>query len=329
MFGVECYSGNTFTIGNTKLALTSMHVPAPVISLSLTPTKKNDSSGNFGKALNRFQKEDPTFRVKMDPQSGQTIISGMGELHLAIYVERMKREYNVDANTGQPLVAYKETISQTTPFDYTHKKQSGGAGQYARITGIIEELPEGADPPLEFEDQTVGAPIPVNFMEAIRKGFVEGCEKGPMVGAQVVSLRLCITGGDHHPVDSSDLAFKICIMGAMRETIKRAKPIILEPIMIVEVQTPIEYQGGVVGQLCKRKAIIDETKQNSNEFVTIRAFVPLANMFGYSTDLRSATQGKAEFAMEYKCHEPVPQSSVPTLVEEAARRRAEELKNRA
>jgi len=325
MFGVECYSGNTFTNG-AKLTMQSMYVPEPVISLSLTPVKK-DSTGNFFKALNRFQKEDPTFRVRQDNDTQQIIISGMGELHLGIYVERMKREYGVEANTGKPLVNYKETIGGTYDFDYTHKKQSGGAGQFARIIGLIEPMPHNCDPPLEFLDETVGGSIPPQFMDAIRKGFLEGCDKGPMVGQPVVSLRMIVKDGGHHPVDSSDLAFKIASAAALRTSIKLARPIILEPIMSVEVQTPIEYQGSITTLIIKRKGILHETKSGA-EFVTITSHVPLSNMFGFSTDLRSATQGKAEYTMEYLNHQPVPQSQVPNLVEEAARRKAEEAKGR-
>eukprot|EP01111_Echinosteliopsis_oligospora_P009428 TRINITY_DN2758_c0_g1_i1.p1 TRINITY_DN2758_c0_g1~~TRINITY_DN2758_c0_g1_i1.p1 ORF type:complete len:751 (-),score=240.86 TRINITY_DN2758_c0_g1_i1:61-2313(-) len=314
MFGVDCASGNTFTTGNTKTVMTSMHVPDPVISLSITQTKK-DLSSAFGKALNKFQKEDPTFRVKMDPESGQTIISGMGELHLFIYVERMKREYGVDTVTGKPLVAFRETIGGSTSFDYTHKKQSGGAGQFARVAGIIEPLPKDHPTPNEFADDTIGGSIPPHFMEAVRKGFVEGCEKGPLLGHPITGLRMSVRDGSHHSVDSSDLAFRICTAAALKEAVKKAKPIILEPIMDVEVQVPVEYQGTIIAQLNKRKGVINDTT-GTGEFVTVNAHVPLNQMFGYSTDLRSATQGKAEFSMEYLTHQPVPRESMDQLVQE-------------
>jgi len=314
LFGVECYSGNTFTTQGLRYLMTSMHVPEPVISLSITPIKK-DNMANFNKALTRFQKEDPTFRVRVDQDSGQTIISGMGELHLQIYSERLKREYGVENITGKPLVSFRETIGSVANFDYTHKKQSGGAGQYARVAGCIEPLPKDYTPQLEFVDETVGGSIPPHFMEAVRKGFLEGCEKGPMLGQAVQGIRFVVKDGAFHAVDSSDLAFRICAAHALRDAIRRSQPVILEPIMSIEVQAPIEFQGDIITQLNKRRGIINDTEQTS-EFTTIKAEVPLNNMFGYSTEVRSATQGKAEFSMEYMTHEAVPRDQMHNLISE-------------
>lgn len=319
LFGVECYSGNTFTTQGLRYLMTSMHVPDPVISLSITPIKK-DNMTTFNKALTRFQKEDPTFRVKVDEDSGQTIVSGMGELHLQIYSERLKREYGVENMTGKPLVNFRETIGSMANFDYTHKKQSGGAGQYARIAGSIEPLPKDYTPALEFVDETVGGTIPPHFMEAVRKGFLEGCEKGPMLGQSVQGIRFIVKDGSSHAVDSSDLAFKICAAHALRDAIKRSQPVILEPIMTIEVQAPIEFQGDIITQLNKRRGIINDTEQTS-EFTTIKAEVPLNNMFGYSTEVRSATQGKAEFTMEYLTHEAVPRDQMVNLISDYNSRR--------
>jgi len=294
--------------------MTSMHVPEPVISLSIQPVKK-DHLPVFNKALTRFQKEDPTFRLKVDQETGQTVVSGMGELHLQIYSERLKREYGVDYITGKPLVAFKETIGSKANFDYVHKKQTGGAGQYARVAGCIEPLPKDSNPPLEFVDETIGGSIPPHFMEAVRKGFLEGCEKGPMLGQAVQGIRFTVKDGSHHAVDSSDLAFKICAANALREAIKKSSPVILEPIMNLEIQAPIEFQGNIIQQLNKRRGVVLDTEQ-TNEFSTIKAEVPLNHMFGYSTEIRSATQGKAEFAMEYKSHEQVPQNLLFALLDE-------------
>eukprot|EP00026_Physarum_polycephalum_P003192 Phypoly_transcript_03202.p1 GENE.Phypoly_transcript_03202~~Phypoly_transcript_03202.p1 ORF type:complete len:746 (+),score=144.68 Phypoly_transcript_03202:82-2319(+) len=313
LFGVECYSGNTFTHGERYL-MTSMHVPDPVISLSITPIKK-DLMPTFNKALTRFQKEDPTFRVKVDEDSGQTIISGMGELHLQIYSERMRREYGVENLTGKPLVAFRETIGSMANFDYTHKKQSGGAGQFARVAGYIEPLPKDNVPPLEFVDETIGGSIPPHFIEAVRKGFLEGCEKGPMLGQAVQGIRFVVKDGSHHSVDSSDLAFKICAAAALRDAIRKSSPVILEPIMNIEIQAPLEFQGVIIQQLNKRRGVVKDTEK-TNEFTTIKGEVPLNQMFGYSTEIRSATQGKAEFSMEYLTHEPVPRDQVPGLLSE-------------
>ncbi|CCG81887.1 Elongation factor G, mitochondrial [Taphrina deformans PYCC 5710] len=278
MFGVDCSSGDTFTDGRLTYSLTSMFVPEPVISLSIKP--KGKESANFSKALNRFQKEDPTFRVHVDDESKETIISGMGELHLEIYVERMRREYNVDCTTGQPRVAFRETISDRAAFSYTHKKQSGGAGQYAKVEGFIEPMvvEEGASGSLvdiEFENRVTGGTIPNGFIAACQKGFMDGIEKGFLLGHRINGCRMVLEDGAAHAVDSSELAFRLATVNAFKEAFSKAKPTILEPIMDVNVTAPNDFQGTVVGGLNKRKATIVDTDIGADEF-TIKAEISLS-----------------------------------------------------
>uniref|UniRef100_A0A1J3F8V6 Elongation factor G, mitochondrial n=1 Tax=Noccaea caerulescens TaxID=107243 RepID=A0A1J3F8V6_NOCCA len=312
VFGVECASGDTFTDGSVKYTMTSMSVPEPVMSLAVQPVSK-DSGGQFSKALNRFQKEDPTFRVGLDPESGQTIISGMGELHLDIYVERIRREYKVDATVGKPRVNFRETITQRAEFDYLHKKQSGGAGQYGRVTGYVEPLPPGSKEKFEFENMIVGQAIPSGFIPAIEKGFKEAANSGSLIGHPVENIRIVLTDGASHAVDSSELAFKMAAIYAFRLCYTAARPVILEPVMLVELKVPTEFQGTVAGDINKRKGIIVGNDQEGDDSV-IQAHVPLNNMFGYSTSLRSMTQGKGEFTMEYKEHSTVSNEVQKELV---------------
>ena len=305
MFGVECSSGDTFTDGSTALSMSAMFVPEPVISLSLTPEGK-DTSVNFSRALNRFQKEDPTFRVHVDSESGETIISGMGELHLDIYVERMRREYNVPCTTGKPRVAFRETISQPATFNYTHKKQTGGAGQFGRVIGYIEpmKVDEDTGKDTAFVNSVVGGNIPPSYIPACEKGFHDGLEKGALAGYPVCGVRMVLEDGASHSVDSSELAFRIAAHAAFREAFRGAQPLILEPRMAVEVLAPVEFQGAVIGALNQRKGTIEDTEVREDDF-TITAEVSLNDMFGFSSQLRGLTQGKGEFSMEYKKHEPV------------------------
>ncbi|MBX3170052.1 MAG: elongation factor G [Candidatus Eremiobacteraeota bacterium] len=312
LFGVECSSGDTFTNGDVQYTMTSMHVPAAVMSLAVSP-KARDATANFSKALNRFSKEDPTFRVWRDEESNETLIAGMGELHLEIYIERMKREYNVDVNVGKPQVAYRETITKRAPLNYVHKKQTGGSGQYAKIGGFMEPLPEDAVETYEFVDEIVGGVIPREYIPACDKGFREQLTKGQLIGAPVVGVRCTINDGAFHPVDSSEMAFRICAMTAIRENYQSAGPIILEPIMKVEVAAPEEFQGSVTGGLNQRRGVILNSETNDG-YVTAQAFVPFSEMFGYSTSLRSATQGKGEFSMEFAKYEPVPKNSQEEMV---------------
>ncbi|KAF7150583.1 hypothetical protein RHSIM_Rhsim02G0217200 [Rhododendron simsii] len=312
VFGVDCASGDTFTDGSVRYTMTSMNVPEPVMSLAVSPVSK-DSGGQFSKALNRFQREDPTFRVGLDAESGQTIISGMGELHLDIYVERIRREYKVDATVGKPRVNFRETVTQRAEFDYLHKKQTGGQGQYGRVTGYIEPLPHGSSTKFEFENMIVGQAIPSNFIPAIEKGFKEAANSGSLIGHPVENIRVALTDGASHAVDSSELAFKLAAIYAFRKCYPEARPVILEPIMLVELKAPTEFQGTVTGDINKRKGVIVGNDQDGDDSV-ITAHVPLNNMFGYSTSLRSMTQGKGEFTMEYKEHLPVSQDVQMQLV---------------
>ena len=293
-FGIDCASGDTFIGHNSEqqIAMSSMFVPEAVISLSILPKSKDN--GQFSKAMNRFQKEDPTFRVKYDPESKETIISGMGELHLEIYVERMKREYGVECITGKPQVSYREAITAPTTFDYTHKKQSGGSGQYGRVMGEMTPL-EGEN---KFSQHIVGGKIPEKFLFACSKGFEDSLEKGPLIGHRVLGVHMHINDGQTHVVDSSELSFRTATHGAFRQAFLNAKPVILEPIMSVEVSAPNEFQGPVVGLINKLGGMILETVNGQDEF-TVTAECSLNTMFGFSTSLRACTQGKGEFSLEF------------------------------
>ncbi len=322
LFGVECASGDTFTDGKVNYTMTSMHVPNEVISLAIEPQDKG-AVANFSKALNRFTKEDPTFRVSRDEESGQTIISGMGELHLEIYIERMKREYNCVVIPGRPQVKYRETIVQRGEFAYTHKKQTGGSGQYGRVCGYIEPLPSDHEKGYEFVDEIVGGAIPREFIPACDKGFQEAMKRGPLIGFPIVGVRCLINDGQSHPVDSSELAFRTAALMGFREAYNKAKPTILEPIMLVEVNFPEEFQGAVIGQLNQRRGTIVTTEKQESA-VTAIAEVPLADMFGYSTDLRSATQGKGEFSMEFKRYAEVPKQAREAMILEFREKKEKE-----
>jgi elongation factor G len=322
-YGVEASSGETFTDGKMQVTLTSMHVPAAVISLAVAP-KDRSAETNFSKALNRFTKEDPTFRVHQDEESQQTIISGMGELHLDIYMERMRREYNCDVVAGKPQVAYRETITQRSEIAYTHKKQTGGSGQFARVNGFMEPLPEDAVEAYEFLDDIVGGSIPREYIPACDKGFKEGIKRGGLIGFPVVGIRVAINDGQFHAVDSSEMAFKTAALQGFREAYSGAKPIILEPIMKVEIEAPVEFQGSVVGQVNQRRGMIQDTI--SADVVTVTALVPLNTMFGYSTDLRSATQGKGNFTMEFAKYAPVPRQEQEEMVKQYKLKQAAEAK---
>ncbi|OPZ82688.1 MAG: Elongation factor G [bacterium ADurb.Bin431] len=319
LFGIDCASGDTFCSTDINYSMTSMFVPSPVISLSIRPLD-NKSGENMAKALNRFSKEDPTFKTFVDPETGESIIRGMGELHLDVYVERMRREYGVALETGAPQVAYRESISQAASFDYTHKKQTGGAGQYARICGQVEPFHEGV---FEFVDEIKGGVIPVEYVPSCKKGFEAALEKGPLVGFPIVGVRVIVNDGNYHPVDSSDMAFQTAASSAFREFYSRCKPIILEPVMRVAVETPPEFQGAVLATINQRRGMILSATEDKT-FTAVEAEVPLGEMFGYSTVLRSATQGKAEFTMEFKRYAKVPES----IAEELKKAYQEKLKNR-
>ena len=314
LFGVECSSGDTFTDGNVNYTMTSMFVPNPVIELTVAP-KEQAKLANFSKALNRFRKEDPTFQVKRDEETGDTIIRGMGELHLDIYIERIRREYGVDVTVGQPKVAYREAITRMAEFNYTHKKQTGGSGQYARVGGFIEPIPQEEGKDYEFVDKVVGGVISREYIPACDKGFQEQCTQGILIEQPIVGLRVTLNDGQTHPVDSSEMAFKTAAKMALREAIAKAGPIILEPIMKLEVSAPDEFQGAIIGQLNQRRGIIINTTAE-NGYIVVNAEIPLSNMFGYSTDLRGNTQGKGEFTMEFLKYAQVPRSVQEDLIEE-------------
>jgi elongation factor G len=321
IFGLECASGDTFVAANhpEKLTMESLFVPEPVMSLAIEPASKATGSGNFTKALSRFCREDPTFRVRLDPESKETVISGMGELHLDVYVQRMAREYDVKLNVGAPRVNYRETVQARAEFNYLHKKQSGGSGQYAGVIGYIEPTEDGKS--TEFLNAMVGNNIPPGFFPAIQKGFQEALEDGSLAGYVVQGIRMVITDGRTHSVDSNELAFRMAAIQGFRQAFMNAKPTILEPIMNVAVQIPNEFQGGVIGGISKRRGIISSSTPQG-EFVTIETEVPLGDMFGYSTELRSVTQGKGEYTMEYREHRPAPGSEIERLSKEHAEKRA-------
>jgi elongation factor G len=296
LLGVDCASGDTFYTGDTVVSLEAMFVPESVISLSVTPKKQEDSD-KLSKALNRFQKEDPTFHVNIDPDSGETLISGMGELHLEIYIERIKREYNAEVYVGKPAVAYRETIQKKSTFDYRLKKQSGGPGQYAHVTGWIEPCEEA----FVFENRVVGGAIPKEFIPACEKGFRESIQAGFLEGYPVMGVKVVLDGGSYHQIDSSEFAFRSAAKQAFETAFHQANPQMLEPIMHVEVETPNEFVGRVQGDLSSRRGLLlgSQTVQN---YAVIQAEVPLSQMFGYSTALRSLSSGMATFTMEFACY---------------------------
>ena len=318
LFGVECASGDTFTEKDIQVSMTSMFVPEPVISLAIVPQDKT-AQNNMSKALNRFTKEDPTFRTHLNQETGETIISGMGELHLDVYIERMRREYRAEVESGMPRVAYRETITKQGIFNYIHKKQTGGAGQFGRVAGYLEPL---AEEEFVFENRITGGAIPTQYIPACEKGFRACLEKGPKMELPVTGIRVVIDDGAAHAVDSSEMAFQAAARGAFLEGYAKAAPVIQEPIMTVVVETPTEFQGAVMGLLNQRRGMILGS-QDEGAICVIEARVPLADMFGYSTVLRSATQGKAQFTMEFCEYKQVPQS----IAEELVKKSQEDKKN--
>jgi len=304
MFGVECSSGATFTAGGLNYTMSSMNVPDPVISLAIKPKNPTDAP-KFAKAISRFIREDPTFRVSYEAETSQTLISGMGELHLQIYAERIQREYSVMVDVGTPKVNFRETATARGNFNYTHKKQSGGQGQYGRLAGYIEPIPLEKGKRFEFINKMVGNDVPPNFLPAIQKGFLDAIERGILAGYPVQGIRVVLLEGASHPVDSTELAFRNCATGCFRTGMNAASPAILEPIMSVQVEIPGQFQGGVVGGLVQRRGAVRNVEVREGNFAVVDADVPLEGMFGYATDLRSQTEGKGTFTMEYKVHQPV------------------------
>ncbi|KAI9688940.1 MAG: Elongation factor G, mitochondrial [Bathelium mastoideum] len=322
VFGVDCASGDTFTDGALAYTMTSMFVPEPVISLSIKPKQTKDGA-NFSKAMNRFQREDPTFRVHVDPESQETIISGMGELHLDIYVERMRREYRVDCETGAPQVAYRETITREVPYDHLLKKQTGGAGDYARVVGSME--PTGQLAENSFKSTVTGGNIPEKYLLSCEKGFHEACERGPLLGHKVLGTHMTMSDGAIHSTDSSDMAFKNATMQAFRKTFNATNGQVLEPMMKTTVVAPSEFQGNVVGLLNKRNAVISDSEVGAEDF-TVWADTPLSMMFGISTHIRAATQGKGEYTMEFSHYAPVLPQTQKELIAKHQKEMAEKHK---
>lgn len=318
LFGIDCASGDTFTSSEISYSMSSMHVPNPVISLSIVPID-NKAQANVSKALNRFTKEDPTFKTFVDPETDETIISGMGELHLEVYIERMKREYSAEVRVGAPQVAYRETITKRAEFNYTHKKQTGGSGQFGRVAGFMEPLEEGE---YEFVDKIVGGVIPREYIGSCDKGFQASLAKGNLAGFPVTGVRCAINDGAAHNVDSSDIAFQLASKGAFKEGYVKAGPVLIEPIMKVAVEVPSEFQGGVMGSLNQRRGLIIGTFEEA-DYTVVEAEVPLAEMFGYSTVLRSLTQGKAEFTMEFAVYRHVPKNVAEVVIADAKKKREE------
>ena len=316
MFGIDCASGDTFVSPGVSLTMTSMYVPEPVISLAIKPVD-NKAEINMSKALNRFTKEDPTFKSYVNDETGETIISGMGELHLEVYIERMRREYSAMVNTGAPQVAYRETITQKAEFDYIHKKQTGGSGQYGRVAGWMEPTSETD---FVFENQVTGGSIPTQFIPACEKGFQACMAKGPKLEFPVTGVRIVLNDGASHSVDSSDMAFQAASRGGFLQAYAKARPVIQEPVMKVVVETPTEFQGAVMGSLNQRRGIIIGA-QDEGVMCAVEAQVPLAEMFGYSTVLRSLTQGKAQFTMEFATYKQVPQSIAEEIAKAAAEKK--------
>jgi elongation factor G len=316
LFGIDCASGDTFT-GGQRVSLTSMHVPEPVVSLAVVAVD-NKAQAKLAKALHRFTREDPTFRTNQDDESGDTIIRGMGELHLEVYIERMKREFGAEVTTGAPRVAYRETMTSPVAFNYIHRKQTGGSGQYAKVIGRIEPSSDGE---FHFDNKVTGGNIPSEYIGACEKGFASCMEEGAFIGAPVQGLRVMLEDGDSHAVDSSDMAFQVACRMAFREVYNSGDPVVLEPLMMVSVEGPGELQGEVLKTLMQRRGIIVGTTEDEG-FVRIDAHVPLSEMFGYANVLRSATAGKAEFTMEFARYAPAPREVAEDLRKDYLEKRA-------
>ena len=320
--GVECASGDTFCTDKDFVTLQNMYVPEPVISVAIAPVKR-EGADRLAKALSRFRREDPTLVVSTNEETGETIMSGMGELHLDVYVERIRREFNVEVVVSKPQVNYREAPTQTAKFDCKHRKQTGGSGQYAHIVGEMQVLPEelALEESFLFEEQIVGGTIPKQYIPSIEKGFRSTLNKGPVAGFPVVNLKIIVNDGSYHEVDSSDRAFQTCAQTCMRETFPKTKPAILEPIMRVAVEIPDGEQGTIVGDLVTRRGVV-YSNESDGKTCRIEAEVPLANMFGYASDLRGATKGQGTFTMNFSKYKEVPTS----IAEEIIKKRREDMK---
>jgi elongation factor G len=321
LLSVDCASGDTICGDGVNYSLESIFVAEPVISLSVMPASSADQE-RMAKALSRFMKEDPTFRVSTDPKTGQTVISGMGELHLDIYTERMRREFKAEVTVGIPNVSYREAPTVEAEFNYKHRKQTGGSGQYAHVVGRLIPLPEDAESSYEFEDNVTSGRIPNEYIPAVNKGFQAAMKKGPLAGFEIVGCKMCLDDGSYHSVDSSEMAFRTAGRDAFIEAFKKSRPCLLEPIMTVEIEMPGEFQGPVVGDLNSRRGIIMGTEARNN-YTVVRAEVPLANMFGYATVIRGMTRGTGTFSMEMSRYARVP-AKISELILEQHREQKEQ-----
>ena len=317
IMGIDCASGDTFAAQRNFCVLESMFIAEPVIKMAINPLSR-EGADKLSKALQRFRREDPTVRVHTDEETSETVIAGMGELHLDIYVERIRREYGVEVEVGAPKVSYREAPTKTAEFNFTHKKQTGGSGQYARIVGKLECLPEDAPETFEFEENVGGGRIPKEYIPSVEKGFRESLLKGPVAEFPIVGVKAILDDGAYHEVDSSDMAFQTCARNCFRETFLKTKPVLLEPVMKIEIEVPSQYQGPVAGELTSRRGLIISTEANG-AFATIEGEVPLAETFGYSTDLRSMTQGQGTFTMEFARYRRVPASIQEEIIAEKKR----------
>jgi len=314
VLGVDCASGDTYAAEPHYCQLQGMFVPEPVIRMAIAPMNR-DGADRLSKALHRFRREDPTLQVSTDEETGETIIAGMGELHLDVYVERIRREYNVAVEVSPPRVNYREAPTQPAKFNTRHKKQTGGSGQFAHIVGKLEVLPDDAEENFVFEEDVVGGRVPKQYIPAVEKGFRSLLTKGPIAGYPVVKLSVTLEDGSYHEVDSSDLAFQICAQAAMREAFPKTKPVLLEPVMRIEIECPSQFQGTVVGNLTSRRALILSTEVHGPD-VRIEGEVPLAETFGYATDLRSMTQGQGAFSMEFARYKRLPKTLEEEVISE-------------
>ena len=321
VMGIDCASGDTYCSRAKFCTLESMFVPDPVIRVAVSPSRRADAD-KMGKALQRFRKEDPTFQVMTDEESGETLIAGMGELHLEVYIERIRREYKVDLEVGAPKVSYRESPTLKASYDFKHKKQTGGSGQYAHIVGALEPLPEEATEPFVFEEHVVGGRVPKEYIPSVEKGFRSSIGKGPLAGYPIIGIRALLEDGSYHDVDSSDMAFQVCARNCFRETFLKTKPVLLEPIMKVEIECPSQFQGTISGDVTSRRGLIVSSENPTAEMAVLVAEVPLSETFGYSTDLRSQTQGQGTFTMELSCYRRVPAKIQEEII---ARRKKEEL----
>jgi elongation factor G len=314
VMGIDCASGDTYGAQPRLCSLESMFVPEPVIKVAVRPVNRGDAD-RMGKALARFRKEDPTFRVLTDSETNEVLIAGMGELHLEIYVERIRREYKVQLEVGAPKVSYRECPTQVAEFNYRHRKQTGGSGQYAHIVGRLEPLGEQRESDFVFEENVVGGRIPKQYLPSVERGFRDCLAKGPVAEFPVVGLKAVVEDGSYHEVDSSDKAFQICGQGCFRETFPKTKPVLLEPIMKLDIECPEHFQGAIAGDLTGRRGLILST-QMREQATQIMAEVPLSELFGYATDLRSMTQGQGTFTMELAAYRRVPASLQEAIVAE-------------